>query len=522
MNDSGELETAAIKEERKRLLAEKLARMERERAFSDRNKEMLPHIYGWKWYPWARRFLDSTNQMTLLCAANQISKSSTQIRKAITWATDQTLWSKLWRNKPVQFWYLYPSQPVVNAEFLTKWKQFMPKDDMKNDPKYGWKEIKDGKDTLGIEFNSGVYLFFKTYSKNAQNLQTGTCDAIFCDEELPFELYDELIQRISATDGYFSMVFTATLGQEEWRRAMEPKNAEEEMFPNALKMTVSLYDAMYYDDGSASYWTLERIQKKKALCGTEADVQKRIYGRFIVVGGRVYESFDITRHMKLKHPIPKTWQVYEGVDIGSGGVNGHPSAIVFVAVRPDMREGRVFLGWRGDNVATTAGDVATKHLEMKRANNLFPVEQRYDWGNPDFFQIATSMGETFHKANKSHDVGFGVVNTLFKNDMLFIYEDEELAKLGGELSSLQHATVKRHAKDDFADALRYCVATIPWDFSWLTGNNVTKVPSLEEKKADVSPEQKEINDRRAAFFGEGSDESDVEQEFAEWNDLYNG
>ena len=47
-------------------------------------REGLPFLHGWKWYSWARAFFESQNQVNLLCAANQISKSSTQIRKALS------------------------------------------------------------------------------------------------------------------------------------------------------------------------------------------------------------------------------------------------------------------------------------------------------------------------------------------------------------------------------------------------------------------------------------------------------
>ena len=43
-------------------------------------KEDLPHLYGWGWYPWAKKIFDSKNKITLLCAANQIGKSSAAIR----------------------------------------------------------------------------------------------------------------------------------------------------------------------------------------------------------------------------------------------------------------------------------------------------------------------------------------------------------------------------------------------------------------------------------------------------------
>ena len=69
-----------------------------------RRQEDLPFLYGWKWYLWGRKFFESKNRINLLCAANQISKSSTQIRKIIHWATCKELWPELWSRPPKQFW----------------------------------------------------------------------------------------------------------------------------------------------------------------------------------------------------------------------------------------------------------------------------------------------------------------------------------------------------------------------------------------------------------------------------------
>ena len=49
----------------------------------------VPHLHGWKLYKWAQEYWDSKDKVQLICAANQISKSSTQIRKHIHWATAQ-------------------------------------------------------------------------------------------------------------------------------------------------------------------------------------------------------------------------------------------------------------------------------------------------------------------------------------------------------------------------------------------------------------------------------------------------
>lgn len=500
---------------------EELKWIRAEKAEIQRRRE-LPFLYGWKWYPWAREFFESRNHVNLLCAANQISKSSTQIRKAIHWATATNIWSELWDRDPIQFWYLYPTKAQATAEFETKWKLFLPKGEMQDDPVYGWKPKFKGGDILGIIFNSGVHLYFKTYEQQASALQTGTCDALFCDEELPVEIYEELMFRISASNGYFHMVFTATLGQDFWRRAMEPGSTEKEELPTAYKKTVSLYEAQFFEDGSPSHWTDERIKIVEARCSTHNEVLKRVHGKFIVIGGRKYEAFDIKRHMKTPHPLPPGWLMYAGADIGGGGAEAHKSAICYVAVRPDFRAGRVFKAWRGDFVETTSGDVVEKHLAMKKEAKIQNFAGKYyDWGNKDFGTIASRMGEPFEKAEKGHDIGEDVINTLFKNDMLFIYEDAESTKLGQELAVLRKDQNKRTAKDDLSDALRYCVTKIPWDWNAITG----EVHETEDQPEEsLNATQQQIKDRRSAFerTEDEREKARVQEEFDEINQLYGG
>lgn len=754
--------------------------------------EGLPHLHGWKFYTWAREFFESRNKLNFLCAANQISKSSTQIRKCIDWATDTTKWPTLWKRPPSQFWYLYPSQDVVNAEVVLKWEsEFLPRGEYKNHPQYGWTWLKKKQDFIGIRFNTGVHIFFKTYTKNVQHLQTGTVDAIFCfvagtevhtdsgikniedlrigdsvlthkgyskiksvmnnprdvisrtfsngrtitatpdhpfwtqnrgwvqfgeltekdtclmlpecesslkssyskefstrvsqiipiigkastletvkdsctsncgkgttikkflrdtlytiktktlstiasriwkcfhekstqdstkslsgkkegftpvsvpcvkknfsleaakrkfldiahrlvgkkpmlsksnanlveeikrfdgmltkcsvvknaqiqptrqivynleledthtyfansilvhncDEELPVNLYDELINRINATDGYFHMVFTATIGQDLWRLTMEAGEKEEEKFPQAAKWTVSLYEALFYEDGTRSHWTEERIANIRAKCKNHAEVLKRVYGRFVVVEGRKFPTFDAKKHLKPKYPLPASWLIYAGIDMGSGGEKNHPAAIVFVGVAPDYRSARVFLGWRGDGVETTNTDIILKYRELKKEHNLTVQMAYYDWASKDFEIIASRMGEYFEKADKAHDKGESLINALFKNDMMFLYEDSEVEKLAGELSVLKEGTLKRNARDDFVDALRYALSKIPFDFSGIIG-----VPSdLDEVPEKVmTTTERELFDRRKRIENEKNDDEtqSLEEEFEEWNELY--
>lgn len=482
-------------------------------------QEQLPHLYSYKWYSWAKKFFESRKKLNLLCAANQISKSSTQIRKVIHWATETKLWPMLWKSQPRQFWYLYPSFEIALTEFESKWvPEFLPKEMLKDHPKYGWKIIKIKNKFAGLRFNTGVDLYFKTYSQDVLNLQAGTVHYIAADEELPIDLFDELIFRMAASNGYFSMVFTATIGQEFWYRALERVGMRDETLKGALKQQISMYDCLTYEDGTESIWTEKKINQIKNQCKSEAEIQRRVYGRFIKDTGLKYPCFVKDRNVIQPAPVPKEWLIYSGVDIGSGrnpdsNKPSHAAAIIFVAVRPDYQYGVVFRGWVGINTLTTASDILEIYRTLR--GNLKPIMQCYDWAAKDFYTYASRLGESFTKADKSHDLGEDVINVLFKNKMLAIHDLEELQGLMVELSSVSKDIVKRFAKDDFVDALRYAVTLIPWDWSVISDELV-----IEEKKREEA--LSETEKRRRFVFDDGLKELEthrIEYEIEEYNNL---
>jgi phage terminase large subunit-like protein len=342
------------------------AKLEKLRALEEKERLIkgLAYLYGFKDYKWSQEFFESRNKMCLLTAANQIGKSTIQIRKMIHWATAKHLWGQLWHRPPVMFWYLYPDKNTATQEYETKWVYLLPSGEFKDHPVFGWREEYDGKKIHAIHFNSGVTLYFKTYGQDVHNLQSGTVDYIGCDEELPFELFDELKFRLAASKGYFSLVFTATLGQEFWRQAMEERNTKYERFPMAQKWQVSTFDCLFYADGSKSHWTEADIQYLINQCSTDAEVQKRIYGKFVLTEGRKYESFAIKDNVRAGGKLERDWVLYFGVDYGSGGEKGHPAAIVCVAVKPDYTAARVVRAWRGDRIVTDASLIIAKYQDI--------------------------------------------------------------------------------------------------------------------------------------------------------------
>lgn len=495
-----------IEEKDKEILLAEIELLKREIALKDK----LPHLHSFKHYKWSRKFFESRNKENFLLAANQVSKSSINIRKAIHWATHKPFWKALWPHlTPNQFWYLYPTKDIATAEYHTKWKQFLPKD--KACPTYGYEVELERKLIKAIHFNSGVTVFFKTYAQDVQDLQSGTCFGIFCDEELPIHLLGELQARLNATDGYFHMVFTATLGQDYWRRTMEPLPGEKEEHPNALKIQASLYDCLTYEDGSSSHWTQERIQRIEAKCPTWTDIQIRVYGKFAKAGGRKYEAYDEKKNRSENHPLPKGWNIYGGVDIGSGGESGHPAAIVFIAVDPLFRKGRVFRAWRGDGISTTSGDVLIKYLELR--GDLKCTLQVYDYASAEFRQMAERSGESFEPGEKRHETGERVLNTLFKHRMLSLQlNDPEIDKLSNELCTILKTSPKNENIDDLSDALRYIASKIPWDFSFMEGIPVEQLAEAYELT--------DIDRRRGLVLGVDAEQAMIDLEIAEWNESY--
>lgn len=484
-------------------------------------RSLLPHLYGYKWYKWAWEFFTCRNRMGLLTAANQVSKSSTQIRTIIDWATDKSKWVELWptedfTNKAPVFWYLYPDSTLATTEFKDKWiPEFMPRGRMKEDPIYGWEDEYDTRKKIYcVRFKSGVVIYFKSYAQDVHSLQGSTVHAIFTDEELPENLYSELYFRLNSTNGYFRMVFTATRSQELFRCAMEEIGTRFEKFKGAWKKSVSLYECQEYMDGTKSKWTEERIRETIDNCKDENEVQRRVMGRFVRSDNRRYvfsknKNYVTPLPEDWKETPPDDWHIFVGVDIGSGLPGGAPSAIYFTAVRPDFKYGRIYKGWRGDGTLTTAGDVFKKYTEMKEKQ---PLMASYDWGSSDFGLIASSNSEPFVKAMKDRTKGDEILNTLFKFGMLVIDDvgDLELEKLANEFTNLGVDSI---SGDDAADSTRYGIVPVPWDFTGIKKN--LKV----EKAID---EMSQLDQRRGGHVTDTLPEPmwSVESELAEWSDMY--
>jgi hypothetical protein len=335
------------------------------------------------------------------------------------------------------------------------------------------------------------------------------------------------------------MVFTATLGQEFWRKVIEG-TGQEELWPNAYKQQISMFDCQKYEDGSQSRWTDSRIAGAIDRCKNKAEVNRRIYGKFVMSEGLKYSGFDRTRNFK---PYPKTkdgryykgvpngWDVYSAVDIGSGGKDNHPAAYSFLAVSPGFDKIRWFRGRRLDGIETIADDIYKYYADDR--GSIQPVQQVYDFASKDFGTIVDRIGESWTKANKSHEQGEMILNTALKTGILAIYYDPtdpecESYKLVGELESLANGRDKRICKDDFVDTLRYALASMPIDWEAVFSGLEIRLKTTEETKQknewrgadELAREKGEWTRDIKRDKEEEAITQDCESEYNEWNDMY--
>jgi hypothetical protein len=469
-------------------------------------------------YEWQHSYIHSIHRFNFLCAANQIGKSIANWIRLLRFCYLPSYWDKYFSgNAPMQFWYFYPSATLSTAEIRTKYlRHYLPDESLKNHKKWGYKVDMENKIINAIHFNSGVTCYFKSYAQPPGNLQAATLSGVFADEEMPEPILDELNFRgVSQDDFYYHNVFTATKGQEYLRRTIEEIGSERELFSDAFKRQVSMYDCLKYNDGSDSIiWTPQKIEQAKAQCTSEAEILRRVYGRFVISESRKFHSFDHKRNTTKGHTIPRNWLHYSGLDWGSGGKRGHPSAILFLAVSPDYKRGRIYLCWRGDGIPTTQGDVVRRYSDMKKDVEI--TEAAYDYSARDIGTIASRVGIPISRANKERESSIELINTLFKNGQLKIYTGkgyEENDKLISEVASALDSGPK--VKDDLIDALRYACNLVPWQFEILR----------EEKEEGDKVDVPELSNREYFWkYGyEGSElweQDPIDSAFEDYMEMY--
>ena len=189
------------------------------------------------------------------------------------------------------------------------------------------------------------------------------------------------------------------------------------------------------------------------------------------------------------------FQVYCGIDFGSGGAAGHPSSIVYVAVDEDYFRAYCFHVWKSEKsgegfVRMTQSDLLKKYEQLNKELKVSP-HTYYDWSATDLGEIAIREGIGILPANKNHEHGVGVLNSLFRSQQLMLFTgfgSGHASELIQELELVNQETPKKHRKDDCCDALRYALSNCPMRIT-------RKVSDVKNRKKEA-----EIKCKRMRFY----------------------
>ena len=459
-----------------------------------------------KLYRWQQEFLKTRERLAFITAANQIGKSSTNILKFLNLGWRPELWPEYFGQRtPKLFLYLYPDKDTATTEFETKWLPYMtqnPKDET-----YGFKAIYDNRKISKIMFSSGVIINFRFYTQHPKNIQAATADMVGMDEECPQSHWDELMVRTQGTrvlgSGMISQVFTATLGQAYLFDTMERRGTPQEKFKKAYKDQISMYDCIEYADGSPGKYTAQQIEDEIIpTFSSQNEIDKRVFGRFVKDSGMLYYFNEKKNTEPYNWEIVKDWQFYVGVDFGSGGVHGHSSAIALVAIDPTWTHVRVVKTYHSQKTRMTQGDL----LEVfKKRFHKYGAFNSFDNAAVDFGQLAARESLPFVAAEKNHEIGVGLLNTILKTGQLKFFSGPEAGDnqiVIQEFMTIDSDTPKNKRVDDGADAVRYAIA----------GQAVRITPM----KGSTAPKVQEVSDPRLRFY-KGLDKDPAME--SDWGDV---
>jgi hypothetical protein len=449
-------------------------------------QDNLPHLYSLPWYEWAWDFLVSPKRINFLNAANQVSKSSTEISKTVLFATEPKLWDHLWPNRtkkvPTPFWYWYPSTKIATEEFENKWMdERLPLNEMKDDPQYGWKVKYLYGQVYYIRFNTGVTVYFRSYEQHPKNVQGSSIFYNACDEEMPESFYDEIWQRMSSpsVDGIFDMVFTATLGQKFWYDTMELMGKPGERFKNAFKQQVSKWECLKYRDGSASPWTVERIKQQIIDCRNEAEVRKRILGRFAKAENLLFNAYDSKRNTIAKVPEKTELHYYAAVYVCD---KTGKAAISILGVNSEYSRCYLVDSHWFDSVDTTSFQIFSKLMDRvgkKRFSGLYANKHA-----SDFMKVADASKYGFVEVKKPNDNAAKLINSLLSDGLIQIVDTERNSDAKYHIA---HCDKKAEDLEEYETlgALILIASNVPWDFE-----KILKLVKPPKKEKELDPRMK--------------------------------
>jgi phage terminase large subunit-like protein len=155
------------------------------------------------------------------------------------------------------------------------------------------------------EFDGYSKCYVFSYSSGWQRLQGYTLHWIGCDEEPPFEVYDEFSARLNATNGYMDIAMTPLQGETELYLLFENSDNKE------------IRCMLNYDIADTDHMSDEDRERLISKYENHPLAEARLHGRPVRGAGLIYTMPDEYLYVN-DFEIPRHWKKIIGLDFPHG------------------------------------------------------------------------------------------------------------------------------------------------------------------------------------------------------------
>lgn len=181
-----------------------------------------------------------------------------------------------------------------------------------------------------VKFPNGSRILFATEEQDDSSFEGFVLDYAWVDEPIRRSIYNALWTRLMDFQG--PIWFTLT-----------PLGAKGAWMYNALYLSppsdVFITEVSQRDNPGLSEAQIVEFESNGEW--TESEKASRLYGRFQILGDRVFERFDPAVHVIPSHPIPRDWVHLLSVDPH----HKRPAFMVWLAIDPARETYHCFREW---------------------------------------------------------------------------------------------------------------------------------------------------------------------------------
>lgn len=338
-------------------------------------------------------FHSSIARTKLYIGGNRSGKTVGGIIEDILWLTGKHPFRKTppppVRGRVISVDFIEGIEKIIKPE-LARW---LPTSELKG----GSWEVAYNKSERQLTLANGSTLDFMSYEQDVEKFAGTSMHFIHFDEEPPQEIYNENKARLIDTGGSCWITMTPLLGM-TW--------VYDDIYEKGLQDPASGIEVIIVDMTENPYLPEGAIQEY--ISSLDADeVQSRIHGKFVSLGGLIYPHFDMKpggMHVLNEYPeIPRDWIWFASLDHGFN----NPTAWLWHAVSPDGRLLTFHEHYK-------SGDVISEHAtKVHEINKQLGRAPDYYIGDPSIRNTDPITGTSIYQEY----VKYGIPIALGVNDV---------------------------------------------------------------------------------------------------------